>query len=83
MSSSWPLGVLVQKNSTKITTSYVLHSPNTWYSGFHVDPELASRAAGAPPGRSTREAIGGVGPIVTTSRHKPFSEFSNFDYLQS
>jgi hypothetical protein len=31
MSSSWPLGVLIQKNSTKITTSCGLHSPNTWW----------------------------------------------------
>ena len=63
---------------------------NTWhrypqgtYSGLHLEVELTSRDGGAPPGRSAREAIGGVGPIVTTSRHKPFSEFSNFDYLQS
>jgi hypothetical protein len=37
MSSSWPLGVLIQKNSTKITTSYGLHSPNTWHElGFTI-----------------------------------------------
>jgi hypothetical protein len=37
VSSSWPLGVLTQKNSTKITTSYGLHSPNTWHElGFTI-----------------------------------------------
>ena len=37
VSTSWPLGALIQKNSTKITTSYGLHSPNTWYElGFTI-----------------------------------------------
>jgi hypothetical protein len=31
MSSSWHLGALIQKSSTKITTPYGLHSPNNWY----------------------------------------------------
>jgi hypothetical protein len=46
------------------------------HSGFHLDPELAStsRAAGAPP-------AGGGGHIVTTIRHKPFSEFNNIILL--
>jgi hypothetical protein len=35
--SSWPLGALVQENSTKITTSHGLHSPNTWHElGFTI-----------------------------------------------
>jgi hypothetical protein len=54
------------------------------YSGFHFDPQLASRAAGAPPARGTRGAVGGTGHIilffVTMNRQGPFSEFSNFDY---
>jgi hypothetical protein len=53
------------------------------YSGFHLAPQLASRAAGAPPARGTRGAVGGTGHIVTRNRQGPFSEFSNFDYLQS
>ena len=37
MSPSWPLGALIQKSSTKITTSCGLHSPNTWYElGFTI-----------------------------------------------
>jgi hypothetical protein len=51
------------------------------YSAFHFDPQLASRAAGAPPARGTRGAVGGTGHIVTRNRQDPFSEFSNFDYL--
>jgi hypothetical protein len=41
ITSSWPLGArgtyIIQKSSTKITTSYGLHSPNTWYElGFTI-----------------------------------------------
>jgi hypothetical protein len=54
-----------------------------FYSGFHLDPELASRDEGAPRERRTREAVGGIVPIVTTSRHKPFSEFKNNDFERS
>ena len=53
------------------------------YSGFHLAPQLASRAAGPPPARGTRGAVGGTGHIVTRNPQGPFSEFSNFDYLQS
>ena len=35
----------------------------------------------ARPGREGRVgAVGGVVPIVTTSRHRPFSEFKNIDF---
>jgi hypothetical protein len=50
------------------------------YSGFHLDPELASRDEGAPREERTRGAVGGIVPIVTTSRHKPFSEFKNIGF---
>jgi hypothetical protein len=53
------------------------------YSGFHLAPQLASRAAGAPPARRTRGSVGGTGHVVTRNLQAPFSEFSNFDYLQS
>jgi hypothetical protein len=49
------------------------------YSGFHLDPELASRDEGAPREGRTRGAVGGIVPIATISRHKPFSEFKNID----
>ena len=44
---------------------------------------MASRAAGAPPARGTRGAVGGTGHIVTRNRQDPFSEFNNFVLLQS
>ena len=56
---------------------------NSQYSGFHFDPQLASRAAGAPPARGTRGAVGGTGHIVTRNRQDPFSEFNNIILLQS
>ena len=54
-----------------------------YYSGFHFDPQLASRAAGAPPARGTRGAFGGTGNIVTRNRQDQFSEFNNIILLQS
>ena len=59
-----------------------------FYSGFHLDPELASRDEGAPREGRTRGAAGGGGrsyyirscsyrlssPQAATS-HEPFSEF--------
>jgi hypothetical protein len=50
------------------------------YSGFHLDPELASRDEGAPREGRTRGAVGGIAPVVTTSRHKPSSEFRNIGF---
>jgi hypothetical protein len=52
-------------------------------SGFHLEVELTSRDGGAPPARGAREAVGGAGHIVTTIRHKPFSEFNNVISSQS
>jgi hypothetical protein len=43
------------------------------YSGFHLDPESASRDEGAPWQGRARRAVGEIVPVVTTSRHKPFS----------
>ena len=53
------------------------------YSRFHLDPELASRDEGAPREGRTRGAVGGIVPIVTTSRHKSFSEFKNIGFERS
>ena len=36
----------------------------TAYSGFHLDPELASRDEGAPREGRTRGAVGGIVSIV-------------------
>ena len=48
------------------------------HSGFHLNPELASKDEGAPREGRASGAVGGIAPIVTTSRHKPFSEFKIF-----
>jgi hypothetical protein len=50
------------------------------YSGFHSDPELVSRGEGAPREGSTHGAVGGIVPIVTKSRYKPFSKFKSIDF---
>jgi hypothetical protein len=55
----------------------------TLYSGFHLAPQLASRAGGAPPARGTRGAVGGTGHVATRNRQDPFSEFDNIILLQS
>jgi hypothetical protein len=50
-------------------------NPNPYHQleGPKLDPELASssRDEGAPREGRTRGAVGGIGPVVTTSRHKP------------
>jgi len=51
-------------------------SGNLGYSGFRLKQELTSRDGGNPGEGRTCGAVGGIGPI-TTSRHKPFSEFKN------
>jgi hypothetical protein len=53
------------------------------HSGFHLDPELASRDEGAPREERTLGAVGGVVPIATTNHHKPFLEFKNVDFKRS
>ena len=51
------------------------------YSGFHFVPQLASRAAGAPPARGTRGAVGGAGHIATTIRHKQGGFMNEVSYF--
>ena len=65
-------GRLFMKNTILITTRYTR---------FHFDPQLASRAAGAPPARGTRGVVGGTGHIVTRNRQDPFSEFNDIILL--
>jgi hypothetical protein len=36
------------------------------YSGFHLDPELASRDEGAPRERRTCGVVGGIAPTVSS-----------------
>jgi hypothetical protein len=60
-----------------------IHMITYGYSGFHFDPQLASRAVGASPARGTRGAVGGTGHIVTRNRQDPFSEFNNTILVQS
>jgi hypothetical protein len=52
------------------------------HSGFHLDPELASRDEGAPREGKTCGAAGGIVPIATTS-HKPSSESKNIGLYKS
>ena len=55
-------------------------------SGFIWTPNwllLRNRDEGAPRDGRTRGAVRGIVPIVTTSRHKPISEFKNIDFERS
>ena len=59
-----------------------LMSPCVACSGFHLDLNwhLLLRDEDAPRKGKTRGAVGGIAPIATTSRHKPFSECKNVNF---
>jgi hypothetical protein len=57
MGSSWPLGALAQKSSTKSTTSRGLHSPNTWHELWFAIKRAQIRTCTAKMGGNCNQAL--------------------------
>jgi hypothetical protein len=50
------------------------------YNANTIFCELASKDGGNPGEGRVREEAGGIGPIATTSHHKPLSELNNIGF---